>query len=215
MRSPKAIKIILKYLIKRSEVYNDAYEEVIKKIKNQIGYSLNLTKQVLLWIIYIKRFLIILKFRHVLVVEIGESEFNVENFLEIENIIFICAKLVIVNKESNIIRLIYYTAQEYFERIQKKQFLNAKIDIAKIYIIYLLFDIFEAGFYLTDEEFETRLHSNLFYDYTARNWGHHVRVTIRDVEKLILGFLKNDIRVSGCSQAIMIFKFDTGDSDYS
>jgi hypothetical protein len=41
-------------------------------------------------------------------------------------------------------------------------------DIVTIYVIYLFFDIFEIGFYLSDKEFENRLRLYPFYDYIAR-----------------------------------------------
>ena len=56
-----------------------------------------------------------------------------------------CAGLVTVDEESNIIRLVYYTTQEYFERMNKRWFPNAETDITTIYITYLLFTDFESG----------------------------------------------------------------------
>ena len=87
----------------------------------------------------------------------------------------------------------------------RKRFPNAKTDIAKTCITYLSFDAFEAGFCSTDEEFETRLHSNPLYDYAARNWGHHARATSA-VEQLVVDFLENEVKVFSSSQAMMASK---------
>jgi hypothetical protein len=50
---------------------------------------------------------------------VRKSELDEENLPEIEDMVSVCAGLVTVYEESNIVRLIYYTTQEYFERTQK------------------------------------------------------------------------------------------------
>jgi hypothetical protein len=62
--------------------------------------------------------LIILEFRYALAVEIGETEFDGENFSKIKNMISVYGGLVIVDEKNNIIRLIYYTIWDYFKRTQ-------------------------------------------------------------------------------------------------
>jgi ankyrin repeat protein len=144
-------------------------------------------------------------------VEIGESELDEENLLEIEDMVSMCASLVTVDEESDVIRLIHYTTQEYFGRTQTSWFPNGLRDIATTCVTYLSFDAFETSYCLTDEEFEVRLQLNPLYDYAARNWGHHVRATLA-VEQLVVDFLKSKVRVSSSSQAMMVSR---GSSSYS
>jgi SacI homology domain len=42
--------------------------------------------------------------------------------------------------------------------------------------------------------------------YAARNWAHHTRATLTEVEQLILDFLKSEAKVSAASQAIIVSK---------
>jgi hypothetical protein len=86
----------------------------------------------------------------------------------------VCARLVTVNVKSDVIRLVYYTTQEFFERTQGHWFPNAKIDIAKTCVTYLSFDIFKSSVCASNKKFETRLRLNPLYDYAARHWGHHL-----------------------------------------
>ena len=44
-----------------------------------------------------------------LAVEVGESELDQDNLSELEDMVSICAGLVIIDEESNIIRLVHYT----------------------------------------------------------------------------------------------------------
>jgi hypothetical protein len=73
---------------------------------------------------------------------------------EIEDMVFVCAGLVTVDEVSDIIRLVHYTIQEYFERTQMIWFPDAETDIATTCVTYLLFDAFDPGFCPTDDEFE-------------------------------------------------------------
>src|ERR1700722_14607775 len=202
-RSPKAIKIALQRLASGSEAYNDAYKEAMERIEGQIADSQELAKQVLSWIACAQRPLTTSELRHALAVEIGESELDEDNLPEVEDMVSVCAGLVIVDEESDIIRLVHYTTQEYFERTWRSWFPNAQRDIATICVTYLSFDIFQTGFCLTDEDFKARLRLNLLYDYTARNWGYHVRAASIEEEQLILDFLENGVEVSAASQAMM------------
>ena len=83
------------------------------------------------------------------------------------------ARLVIVDKESGIVRLAYRTTQEYFKQIYRFWFLEAHLNIAKTYMKYLLFDRFKSGLYRIDSEFKERLDLNQLYNYAMQNWGHY------------------------------------------
>jgi hypothetical protein len=181
----------LKKFPKGSEAYNYAYEEAMERVEGQITNSRDLAKQVLSWITCAKRPLITSELRHALGVEIGESELDEENLPEVEDIISVCAGLVTVDEKSNIIRLVHYTTQEYFERTWTSWFPSAQADIAITCVTYLSFDTFETGFCKTQNDFETRLQLNPLYDYAARNWGHHTRLALIEVEQLILDFLES------------------------
>jgi hypothetical protein len=82
--------------------------------------------------------------------EVGESELDEDNLLEIKDMVSVCVGLVTINGESNTICLVHYTTQEYFEQTQSHWFLNAKTNITTICISYLLYDVFERGFCQTD-----------------------------------------------------------------
>src|SRR6266536_2941540 len=47
---------------------------------------------------------------------------------------------VMVERESNLIRLVHHTAQEYFETQRNDKFPNGHREITNIYLTYLLFD---------------------------------------------------------------------------
>jgi ankyrin repeat protein len=197
-----------------------AYEDTMKRIKGKEKGLRELAEQVLLWITCAKRPLMTKELRHALGVEVGELALDEDNIPETKDIISVCAGLVTVDEESNIIRLVHYTMQEYFERTWKDWFPNAQTDIAITCITYLLFDAFEAGFCPTDDEFEKRLQLYPLYDYSARNWGHHacaasIEVEQLKLEQLILDLLESENKVSSSCQAMMASRRYSWESGYS
>jgi ankyrin repeat protein len=193
----------LEKLPKGTDALDQAYEEAMQRIQSQESGFHELAKRVLSWITCARRPLTTLELQHALAVETGDSELGNDNLQEIDEVISVCAGLVTIDEESDVVRLVHYTTQEYFERTQTSWFPNAQNDIAATCVTYLSFDAFEAGFCPTDEKFEERLRLNVFYDYAARNWGHHARAASTEVEQLILNLLENEAKVSGSSQAMM------------
>ena len=116
-----------------------------------------------------------------------------------------CAGLVTVDKESNIIRLVHYTIQQYFERTWTSWFPDTQTNITSVCVTYLSFNIFKTGFCQSNEEFEARLQTNALYDYAARYWGYHAH-TASIKEDLILDLLESRAKVSAASQAIIAFR---------
>ncbi|KAL7962115.1 hypothetical protein V8C34DRAFT_311341 [Trichoderma compactum] len=200
--TPKAIRRALEALPTGSEVYNETYSAAMDRIKGQTGER-ELAIQVLSWITCAKRRLTTLELQHALAVEVGKSDLDEDNLPEIEDLVTVCAGLVTVDVESNIIRLVHYTTQEYFERTQSHWFPNANVNITTICVSYLSFCDFESGSCPTDDSFNERLRSNHLYDYAARNWGHHARKALTLCHE-IMDFLEQQSKVEAASQAMMM-----------
>jgi hypothetical protein len=198
--TPKAIRRVLEDFREQSEgsVLAHAYEQAMERINGQKLGLKELAMRVLSWITCAERPLTTSELQHALAVEAGESALDQENLPQIEDMVSVCAGLVTVNEESRIIRLVYYTTQDYFERTQKDWFPNAVSDIIRTYVIYLSFDVFRSGFCPTDHEFEQRLQSNQLYNYAAHNWGHHSRKASPLCEE-VKGFLECEAKVEASS----------------
>ena len=179
------------------------------RIERQGPNSAKLAKGVLSWITCAKRQLTTSELQHALAVQVGESEFNKEDLPQVQDMISVCAGLVTVDEESDIIRLIHYTTQEYFEGTWKDWFPDAETTITKICITYLSFNIFESGYCQTFNEFEERLKSNPLYEYAARNWGHHAREALVELEQLTPFFESNN-KVSASNQIMLLNSGDAG-----
>src|ERR1700684_3586984 len=173
----------LEKLPKGEYAYREAYDEAMeKRVKGQKPTFADLALRTLSWITFSKTPLTTSALQHALAVTDGASTLNLRNLTPINLITSVCAGLVTVDEESDIIRLVHYTTQEYFDQTWATWFPNGQTDIAKTCVTYLSFSAFETGISHTDEDFETRLQSN---DYASRNWGHHARVSLIEGGKLI------------------------------
>ncbi|KAG7127309.1 Potassium channel AKT3 like protein [Verticillium longisporum] len=174
-RSSKAVRSALSVLHAGSQAYDLAYDDAMKRIEGQRKDEVELAKQVLPWITCAKRPLSTIELQHAHGVEVGETELDLDNISQPEDIMSVCAGLVTVDEESNIIRLVHYSTQEYFMRTWKRWFADAQTEITKVCATYLSFSSFESGFCRTDADFEDRLRLHPLYDYVAHFWGDHAR----------------------------------------
>ena len=65
------------------------------------------------WICYSERPLQVDELCHALAVEIGATDFNLENIPSISTLLDYCQGLIVVDSETSTVRLIHYTVQEY------------------------------------------------------------------------------------------------------
>jgi hypothetical protein len=206
--SPKAIKLALKRLPKGSDGLNIAYDEAMGRILTQKPGFRELAEQVLSWITYAQRPLTVRELQHALAVEPGEPELDEDNLSDVAELVSSCAGLVTVDQESDIVRLVHYTTQEYFDRVRLERFPRAEQHIATTCLSYLLFDVFLEGHCSSDKVLEARLQRHALLDYAARYWGVHFREDAEQAEKaLALDFLTSDSKISCSVQVMQIPEF--------
>jgi hypothetical protein len=101
---------------KESKALDQAYEQAMVRIQGQVPEHQQLARQVLSWIACSRRRLTSSELQHAIGVEIDASSLDRENITDIGLIVSVCAGLVIIDTESDIVRLVHYTTQEYFQR---------------------------------------------------------------------------------------------------
>ncbi|KAJ5701399.1 ankyrin [Penicillium malachiteum] len=153
--------------------------EVGKTIQDRIkGEDLDASKlamDVLMWITCSKRQLYSWELQEALEIELGTVRMDKDNILQIKDIISVCAGLVEFDEKSDIIRFVYETAREYFERNMNKwfpsAFPSAELHLTITCVTDLSFETFGTGFCMSDEQFESQFLQNPLFIYAARNWG--------------------------------------------
>jgi ankyrin repeat protein len=205
----KAVKSTLKSLPKGSAAIYKAYDDAIERIKNQLPGEYELAKKTISWITYAKRQLTTKEISHALAVEAGESELDEDNIPDTEHMISVCAGLVVVDEESDIIRLVHYTTQEYFEYVREAWNPKAQEEIASTCLTYLSFHTFDTGYCYSEEDLSCKITQNPFLEYAAKYWGNHAFAVQPTIEKLALPFLRSMNQVT-CSTQVMLVTSSVG-----
>ena len=206
-KTVQKVKITLQTLKKGAESLESAYDEAIERIEGQLAGNTLLAKQALSWITYAQRPLTSQELCHALAIEVGSSKLDPDAVCDIDDVLSVCAGLVTVDNESDAVRLVHYTTQEYFERIRLEWLPNAQQDIASACITYLSMDAFLSGSCDSDEAFEARLRDYAFLDYVARHWERHVEVIQQAVFDLALAFLHSEPLVLTAIQAALVGEY--------
>ena len=216
--SARTIRTALKMLPTGSNAYDKAYINAMERIKGQVEGQTKLAMRALSWITCTKKQLTTSELQHALAVESGDTELVRDGLPEVEDIVSACAGLVTVDEESNFIRLVHRTAQEYFERTQNDLFPRAQFDITVVCITYLSFEVFKRGVCQTDNAFEDRLILYPLYEYASHHWGHHARQIPKNppmLSQIIVRFLESDLQVEASVQALLAVKRHQSHKGYS
>ncbi|OPB46466.1 ankyrin repeat protein [Trichoderma guizhouense] len=201
---PKEIKTALQNLATGSGAYEQIYTKTMERIVGQYKEQTQLAKSILSWLTFAKRPMRVPELRHALGVEHRATGFDEQNMPDIELMVSVCAGLVTIDNDSNIIRLVHYTTQEYFQRTREKWFPESQSEITISCITYLSYEVFEFRADDKRNVIKTRMKSYPmeffqsypwspstkdtssalgdaltelypFYKYASRYWGDHAR----------------------------------------
>ena len=178
-----------------------SYDDAISRIERQPDQYRNRAKQVLSWISFTLRPLTVTELRQALAVELGSREMDKSGLPALTRLVSVCAGLVAVDRQSQVIRLVHETTQTYFARNRLKLFPKAQQEISKVCLTYLSFDALAKGPCSNDGEMESRLRELPFFDYAAHHWGDHVRESDDEsVQILTLGLLEDSVKLMSSVQ---------------
>ena len=124
------------------------YEETVRRIYEQNQDDVSLAEKVLSWITFALTPLTVTALQHAvatMLLEEGSNDIDEDDLPDEDVLLAVCAGLVAIEKESNLIRLVHFTTQEYFERNRTTRFANAQEKIAKTCLTYLSLTPFLGG----------------------------------------------------------------------
>ncbi|KAI0802299.1 ankyrin repeat-containing domain protein [Xylaria sp. FL0064] len=139
------VKMRLKNLSRGPGGLHAMYEQAMMRIESQGTSTQELAKKVLKWIFHARSPLSIAALQHALAIRPELSFFDKDFIPRPEVLQSCCAGLVTIDKESDIVRLIHYTTQEYFETSSSRWFPEAQLDMSKDCITYLSYSDFARG----------------------------------------------------------------------
>ncbi|KAK1254302.1 hypothetical protein MKX08_008297 [Trichoderma sp. CBMAI-0020] len=111
------IRKTLEGLPRGSDAYKQAYEKTIIRIHGQPSEYQQLARRTLGWLACAAREITALELRHALAIRSDSSSSPSEEELESTNfVIKVCMGLVMVERESDVVRLLHHTAFEYLQQ---------------------------------------------------------------------------------------------------
>ena len=162
------------------EKLDDTYADAIRRISSQDEEDVQLAKRTLMWISFAKRRLSIIELRHALAIEPGAKELDPESLPDKDVIIDVCYGLVAIDRESETMRLVHYTTQDYLVRVRAELFATAEIDMTFCCLTYVLCS---TSAQISDPEESVWLSIRInvaeleaaypFWSYAVRFWGSH------------------------------------------
>jgi hypothetical protein len=190
-----------------SHALEEAYRSAMDRIEGQLPEDRALAQKVILWIVYAQRQLRLSELRHALAVSPGQKKVDEDNIPDVEDLVSVCAGLVIVAEGSDAIRLVHYTTHEYFERIGHDWCPSARQGLASACLGYLCLDTFRLnpGQHMTS--LSGRLSEYPFLGYAALFWGFHCIKVQREVEQAALTLLLDPDLVRSALQVLLLWRY--------
>jgi hypothetical protein len=148
---------------------NTTYARAMETIEVQPDEDRTLALQALRWIANAERPLRVTELQIALAIGEGEpkSELDEDDFIEVHDIIEQCASLVVMDQQTETVRLVHYTVQEYLLTVSSIRD-GVHTMIAKTCLNYLALGDFGAGRCNSQESFNSLLRRHNFLDYGCR-----------------------------------------------
>ncbi|KAL8896861.1 MAG: hypothetical protein Q9192_002870 [Flavoplaca navasiana] len=122
---------------------NVLYDDALLRIESQNQDDRELAEKALRWVAYTHESLSVSELQEALAIDPEQTDFNEEAMASIGLILDVCAGLLILDKEDEVVRLMHYTAQDYFDAVQSTRFNNVHATIACDCVTYLSYDCFQ------------------------------------------------------------------------
>jgi ankyrin repeat protein len=201
MITPRKVKAALELL---PEGLNQVYDEVVHRIESQSPEDAALALRALYWIFHAVRPLTITEIQCALAIEAGDTDLDKDGEPDRDLLISVCAGMAVIDKETDTISLVHYTAQEYFQSSSGRVLEGGHVDLTRTCVTYLLFDDFVDGPSRSDSDLENKLTSHPLLLYAAQHWGTHARrctpPSPPEVGEVITSLLLQDLRIEMISQ---------------
>ena len=168
------------------------FSSTLDRIHGLAGSRRAVAFNTLMWISHARRPLKIDELQHALAVRFGDSDINKDNFLALRTVLDSCCGLVEVDRDSNIIRLVHHSLEEYLQSRDHALFQDADLSIVRAALKYMSFDSLRSMESTNRSGFESALRQRPFLDYACMHWGNHAKgLDVSSYRDLALPLLSN------------------------
>ena len=144
----------------------------MRRIERQHDDDRKIAESVLIWVAFAHRSLNVEELQQALAIQEDGYDLREEDFLDEEDFTAVCAGLISVEPITKVVRLVHYTTQEFFNKLEKSRFADAQCLMAESCIMYLSLESIERESY---DYYKTSAGLPLvLYDYAQRYWANHI-----------------------------------------
>jgi len=147
----------------------DTYDDVMERISQQCRPNVDHAFKVLSWVTFAKRPLKPKELQYAVAITHGMTSVDDDDLTDVEDLLSFCAGIVIIDRESEVVRLVHYTTQGFLEN----RLTDRKVDLARGCLSYLevlrppiLHFLFEDCYPL--------------FRYVGVYWADHIRGELED-----------------------------------
>lgn len=215
-RTIKSVRLALERLPQGPavDVYEKVYSDAMTRIWSRSEEDVTIAQEALSWIVRARRPLKAVELQHALAFDVDDmiTELDEEDLLPVNEIVSLCAGLIMLDEQSGTARPIHFTAQKFLEHKWLQWIPDAETTIALKCIRYMSSDAFSSGPCSGDEELAQRLASHPLLGYATHHWGIHLSACAAQVagpdyahvQTLAFQVLRSTNLVLSAAQAMMV-----------
>ena len=202
-RTPRAVQQALQNL--PTEI-GDMYDQAMERIEATNEDDRKIAMNFLLWIAFSTRPLSVAEVEHATSTTADSSGIDPDEIVNASDLTSMCAGLVIIDA-SDIVRLVHFSAQNYFRENREKWFSNGDLILAQNCLTYVTFKAFENGpcsGSTESEDLKKRLIQYPLLEYCCCCWGIHASRALQQDELTnpVLDFLNSKPHLDSAVQAL-------------
>jgi len=147
------------------------YDDVMERISKQAPADVDLAFKVLSWVTYAKRPLKPEELQYAVATAPGMTSLDDDDLTDVEDLLSFCAGIAIVDRESNVVRLVHYTTQGFLE----DRLTDRKVDVPRACLSYLEVPLESI---LDNYSYSIGVNVDKLYpllDYARMYWADHIR----------------------------------------
>ncbi|KAL8968314.1 MAG: hypothetical protein Q9183_002523 [Haloplaca sp. 2 TL-2023] len=149
---------------------NDLYDDTMGRIDAQNENYRELAMKALRWVTFAYRTLHGNELLEALSTNLGETDLDIEALPLMSQVLDVCAGLLIFDEESDTVRLVHQTTQEYLQSLSVSRFEDAHTLITQDCVTYLGYDIFQSP---AGDSKATDDPACYFWPYAMEFWASH------------------------------------------
>lgn len=152
----------------------EVYSDCLGRIRSQSSEDATLANRTLYWIVHAVRPLTVREMQCALAIRPGDLTLDEDGEPDKDLLISVCAGIVVIEKSTETITLVHYTAQDFLLNNPGQLLEEWQLDLAQTCIRHLLFSEFDSGPDTNDTDLEDKLVTYPLLRYAARYWSTHI-----------------------------------------